>query len=81
MKKKYIHMFSAIIDFNVWDTTKIFASQEEYADCKWRQMCTMFIEISPFKMGVFVNNKELVLKQCCLCIELRVKIILPLIFI
>lgn len=37
----------------------------------------MFIEISPFKMGVFVNNKELVLKQCCLCIELRVKIILP----
>ena len=37
----------------------------------------MFIEISPFKMGVFVNNKELVLKQCCLCIELRVTIILP----
>ena len=37
----------------------------------------MFIEISPFKMGVFVNNKELVLKQCCLWIELRVKIILP----
>ena len=37
----------------------------------------MFIEISPFEMGVFVNNKELVLKQCCLCIELRVKIILP----
>ena len=35
----------------------------------------MFIEILPFKMGVFVNNKELVLKQCCLCIELRVKII------
>ena len=40
----------------------------------------MFIELSPFKMGVFENNNELVLKQCCLCIELRVKIILPLIF-
>ena len=30
------------------------------------QCVCMFFEISPVKIRVFVNNKELVLKQCCI---------------
>ena len=68
-------MFLAIIDF------KCLGYKRNMQIVNGDKCVPMFIEISPFKMGVFVNNKELVLKQCCLCIELRVKIILPLIFI
>ena len=64
-------MFLAIIDF------KCLGYKRNMQIVNGDKCVPMFIEISPFKMGVFVNNKELVLKQCCLCIELRVKIILP----
>lgn len=74
-KKKYVFSHNGLKTFGI--QLKYLQVERNMQIVNGDECVPMFIEILPFKMGVFVNNKELVLKQCCLCIELRVKIILP----
>lgn len=74
-KKKYVFSHNGLKMFGI--QLKYLQVERNMQIVNGDECVPMFIEILPFKMGVFVNNKELVLKQCCLCIELRVKIILP----
>lgn len=73
-KKKYVFSHNGLKTFGI--QLKYLQVERNMQIVNGDECVPMFIEILPFKMGVFVNNKELVLKQCCLCIELRVKIIL-----
>lgn len=73
-KKKYVFSHNGLKMFGI--QLKYLQVERNMQIVNGDECVPMFIEILPFKMGVFVNNKELVLKQCCLCIELRVKIIL-----